>query len=297
VLTPRLRVVVSVCAAIAILAGGLFFAFRRPGEKGPGRVIASFRGGTLTAGELEDGVVRLAPALRREFDSAEGRRQVARSLIDKKLLFQEARRRQIDERPEIRRQVEELEERLVVRALLADEEKSGGPASDDELRHYYDAHRAEMIRPERVRVGRVLAAVAAGASAEAKARAQKRAQEFERRLRHGEQLAKVAAAGDGAERKDGGQIGWLAHGDRDAKTSAAAFALKKPGDVSAPVLTAEGWAVLVLIERASARTPQFGEVREEIAGREDAARKRRSFDALIEELRRDAAVQLASNGS
>ena len=292
----RTRILLA-CAAAALLAGALLFALRKHGGEGPLRVVASFRGGSLTAGELEEGLLRLAPALRREFDSAAGRREVARSLVDKKLLAEEARRRHIGERPEIRRQIEELEDRLIVQALLADEEKSGGPGSDAELQRYYEEHRREFDQPERVRIGRVLAAVGPAAGAETKARARKRAEEFQRRLRKGEPLAKVAGAGDGPERKEGGQLGWLARPDRDAVTSSAAFALQRPGEVSAPVLTPDGWAVLVLLERAAARTPAFAEVRGEIVGRADAARRRRAFDALVAGLRHDGEVHLAAEGA
>ncbi len=292
----RSRILLA-CAAAAVVAAALLFALRKRGGEGPARVVASFRGGRLTAGELEQGLGRLAPALRREFDSAAGRREVARSLIDKKLLAQEARRRHVDERPEIRRQIEELEDRLIVQALLADEEKSAGSGSDAELQRYYEEHRREFDRPERVRIARVLAAVAPAAGAEAKARARKRAEEFQHRLRKGEPLAKVAAAGDGPERKEGGQLGWLARADRDAATSTAAFALQRPGEVSPPVLTPDGWSVLVLLERAAARTPAFAEVRDEIVGRADAARRRRAFDSLVAGLRREGEVHLAVEGS
>jgi peptidyl-prolyl cis-trans isomerase C len=294
---PRVRVLLLACAGVAVLAGAVFLAVRKRGGEGPARVVGSFRGGTLTARELEEGVQRLAPALRREFDSAAGRREVARSLIDKKLLAAEARRRHIDGRPDIRRQIEELEDRLIVQALLADEEKSAGAAPDDDLRRYYDEHRREFDRPERVRVARVLAAVGPASSAEAKARARKRAEEFQHRLRKAEPLAKVAAAGDGPERKEGGQLGWLARSDRDAATSTAAFALQRPGEMSAPVLTPDGWSVLVLLERAAARTPAFTEVREEIVGRADAARRRRAFDSLLAGLRREGEVHVAFEGS
>jgi peptidyl-prolyl cis-trans isomerase C len=292
----RSRVVVA-CAAAAVLAGVLFLVLRKPAAQGRRRVVASFRGGKLTAGDVEEGLQHLPPALRREFDSTAGRRELAQSLIDKKLLAQEARRRHLDERPEIRQQIEELQERLVVQALLAEEEKGTGSVGEDEIQRYYEQHRGEFAQPERVRIARVLAAVAPAASTEAKARARKRAEEFQRRLRKGEALAVVAASGDGAERKASGELGWLSRGERDQATSTAAFALQRPGEASAPVLTPDGWAVLVLLERAAARTPALAEVRNDVVGRADAGRRRRSFDALVLQLRRDGEVDLPREGT
>ena len=55
---------------------------------------------------------RLPPALREQFETPAGRREFTRSMIDKRLLVLEARRRKLTEDPELRRQVQELEERL-----------------------------------------------------------------------------------------------------------------------------------------------------------------------------------------
>lgn len=290
-MTSRRRIALA-CAVLVLLAGGALLLRRKP-PAGRERIAAEFSGGTLTIGELEEGLQRLPPAMRREFDNLAGRRELAQSLVDKKLLALEARRRHLEARPDIRRQVDELEDRLVVQALLADEEKAQPPVGDADLARAYEAHKAELGQPERVRVDRVLAAVAAGAPPAARARARQRAEEFARRLRRGEPIAKVALAGDGPERKAGGELGWLARTDPlDAEAAKALFALRRPGEVTSPVAIHDGYAVFVLLERQSARTPALAEVRGEMQGREDASRRRRAFDELVSRLRKDAHPEL-----
>lgn len=210
-------------------------------------------------------------------------------MIDKRLLAAEARRRGLADEPETRRQVREMEERLAIQALLAIEEKSAGPPSEQELRSYYDAHKEELAQPERVRVSRVLVK----ASPEASARARARAEALARRIRAGEPVAKVAALGDGPESSRGGDMGFLVRGAvKDARLEREALALRKRGDASPVFACDEGLAILVLDERRDRRVPPFDEVRAEVANRLEPQRKRRVFDALLERLRAGGKVQV-----
>jgi len=239
---------------------------------------------------------RLPPALREQFETPAGRREFARSLIDKRLLVLEARRRKLAEEPELRRQVRELEERLLVQALLAQEEVAAGSPSEQELRAWFTAHREELLRPEQVRVGRVLVSVGSKASEVERSQARRKAEALGARLRRGEPLAQVAREGDGPERMQGGELGLLVRGGGlDAALEQAAFALERPGTVSPVVAVREGFAVLQLLERKPPRAPVFEEVRAEVEGRLVPARKRQLFDALLSRLRQQEGVELVES--
>ena len=254
-------------------------------------VVGRFAGGAITQGELAREAERLPPELRERFASDVGKRELVRSMIDKRLLAQEARRRGIVEDPQIHRQVVELEERLVIQALLAGEERAAGAASEAELRAYFEAHKEELAQPERVRVARVL--VASAASDAVAKRALARAQGFAVRLRKGEAVAKVAAEGDGPERERGGDLGLLERSQiRDPAVAAAAFALGAPGAVSPVIEGSEGLTVLQLLEKRERRVPPFEEVRSVVEGRLSPIRKRKVFDELLAKLRASAQVRV-----
>lgn len=259
---------------------------------GPEGVVARFKGGAITRDELRREAQRLPPALREQFESEAGQEEFARSLVDKRLLVEEARRRPLAQREDIARQVRELEERLLVQALLAEEEQALGPATEAELRGWYDGHKAELAQPERVHLGRVLARAPGGTAAE-RTRARARAEEAARRLRAGEPLSRVQASGDGPERARAGDWGLFARGDlKEARVEEAAFALRTPGQVSPVVETADGFVVLQLIERREARVPPFEEVRTEVEGRLAPVRQRKVFDGLRARLRDAADVHV-----
>jgi peptidyl-prolyl cis-trans isomerase C len=262
-------------------------------EGGEGPVVARFEGGAVTQEELDREVQRLPPALRERFESGAGRREFIRSLVDKRLLAQEAARRGFTREEEVRRQVEELEERLSIQALLRSEERAAGKVPEEEARAFYNSNKARFAEPERVRVGRVHVAVPSGSGRDVWERAQKRARAFRQRLVAGESLARVAAEGDGAERSRGGELGLLARGEAgSAELEAAAFALTKQGGISEVVREEGGMSVLVLLERRAPRVPPFEEVREAVLGQMAPAQQRRVFDRLLARLRAEAGVRM-----
>jgi peptidyl-prolyl cis-trans isomerase C len=262
-------------------------------ERSGDAVVGRYEGGTITAEDVQREANRLPPALRQQFETRNGRREVLAAMIDKRLLAKEAERRGYRDDPEIKRQVRELEERLMVQALLAAEERAAGTPTEAEARAWYDSHRQELAQPERVRVARVLAAVKSSASAPERAKARARAEQFSGRLRKGEPFGKVAASGDGEEKSRGGDLGLLVRGasaDRELET--AVFALRRVGEVSPVIACANGFAVFELRERRETRTPSFEEAKGEVANRLAPQRKRKVFDDLIARLRKGGEVKL-----
>lgn len=231
-------------------------------------------------------VQRLPPVLREQFETEAGQREFMRALEDKKQLVVEARRRGLATDPDIARQVRELEERLIVRKML-EQEETLNPITEQEARAWFDANKESMKQPERVRVARVLAAVPRNAPKTAFQAAQQRAETFRKRLVAGELPEKVAPMGDGAEKVRGGDLGFMAKGDKvDKAVLDTAFTLKNRGQVSTVFQCDDGMAVLVLLDRREPRIPSFEEVQQDVQARMLPQRKRKVFDDLIAKLRR-----------
>lgn len=277
------------------LAAGLCGCGKRSGSavnsSSGGELAASFRGGAITRAELEAEANRLTPALREEFATPAGHDALALSMVDAKLLVAEARRRSLDRDPDLRHQIDDLEQRLLIKALVASEQKAIGPAQDSELRAAYAANRDRYTLPERVRLGRVF--VRAGTSNSGKGAARSKADRLRARLMKGESLASVEKEADGPERARGGELGVFAQADfQDPSVGRAAFALVKGGQVSPVLTTADGFVVLQLIERLATRVQPFDEVRSQVAAQLAAGRQRAAFDALRKRLREAADVHL-----
>lgn len=287
------RVLLALCVLTAACSRSPSPSGEGEGASGSGKVVGRYSGGVVTEGELIAESSKLPSPLREQFESPNGQREFLRSMVDKRLLEQEARRRGLHEQPDIQKQVRELEERLIIQALLAAEEQQVGAPTEETLRAYYQGQRQELGQPERVRVARVFVAVPPNATAAQRAQAKQKAERLAQRLKKGEALAKVAAEGEGPERTRGGDLGFLARGQlREPAVDQAAFALESPGAVSPVVAESAGFSVLQLLERQAARIPSFEEVRPELEARVLPQHKRQVFESLLARLRQTGGVQI-----
>ncbi|MDP1829974.1 MAG: peptidylprolyl isomerase [Archangium sp.] len=251
--------------------------------------VATWDGGVVTAAEVRTAVRLLGPGLREQFDTPEGRIQFIDALVAKRLLAAEARHQKLDQLPEIRAQVAELEERLLIQSLLAEAERSEPPLPEADLRAYFDGHRELFLQAAAVRVARVL--VRKGAKPDlSKAKLER----LRQRLLKGEELARVAAEGEGGERSEGGVVGWM--DDPSTPIGRVALALEKQGQVSALIELDDAWACVVALEVRPARTPAFEEVREQVVSRLHPTGQRRVFDRLVKRLIGEAGVRINPAG-
>ena len=255
--------------------------------------VARFDGGVVTEAELRQALQKLPPAMRSNFESLAGQRDVAASLVDRRLLVLEAERRGLTNDPEIQRQVRELEEKLLIQALVDQEQRAAGKTPESELRAAYDAQRESFATPVRIKVGRVMVRVPQGATAAERARARQRAERWAARLKAGESLTRVASEGEGPERNQGGVIGPVTRADvADRGFAEAAFALKTPGAVSPVFIQADGFGVAKLLERQESRIPPFEEVRAAVEAKVAPGRQRQVFEQLINRLRKSSDVRI-----
>ncbi len=247
-----------------------------------GPPLAWWSTGSVSKQDVEQYAKQLPPALQSQLDTQTGYRSFVSSLVDKKLLVEEAKRRGLNTSAEVRRQVEELEQRLEIQALLARVENEQGPATEEELRDFYTTHREDFGEPARAHLSRLMAN---GVTAASKARLLALVARLKK-----EPFEVVAAAADGPERFAKGDVGWI--NAPDSAEAKAGLALKKAGEVSAVIQGEQGWSVVVLIERQEARIPQFEEIKARVAGRIAPHRQRQAFDSLIASLRAKAQVKM-----
>ncbi|MBS2032004.1 MAG: peptidyl-prolyl cis-trans isomerase [Deltaproteobacteria bacterium] len=255
-------------------------------------VVGRFSGGVVTQSEVVEEVRQMPPALRKEFSSAAGERELVSSMVDKRLLFEEAQRRGLQKDPDIEREVQELQERLMIRALLAQEEKRAGPISEQELRQYFQANPKEFITPEKVQIERLLIAVPATASKSDRAKAREKTERLLAQAKRGVALAKLAASVEGGAAKTEVMEPFAKTDSHDPKLVEAAFALKDAGALSSVLELNGGFAVLRLVARQPESPLPFEAVRSKIETKLDPAHRRHVFNELLEKLRKPAEVHV-----
>lgn len=135
---------------------------------------------------------------------------------------------------------------------------------DDVLRAYYTAHLDEYKVENRVHVEQILFKTVGMTDAEI-AEIRKKAEDVLKQAKQGanfEDLAKKYSEDDSSKTK-GGDIGWIVEGQTVAEFEKAAFSLPK-GSISDLVKTQYGFQIIKVLDRETAHTKSFEEVRASI---------------------------------
>ncbi len=167
------------------------------------------------------------------------------------------------------------------------------PPSEATLREYarteYDRFPERYTdQKEQVKVRHILLPVAADGSDDAAVQA--KAQALLAQLRGGADFAALAReySSDKGSASRGGELGWFARGRMVPAFEAAAFALQKPGELSAPVKTQFGWHIIELQEHRPAGVISFEQARPELE---------RGVRAQLEQRAREAQWRKAEEGA
>ncbi len=243
----------------------------------------------MTRSDFEALIAAMPEKARAELASPQAKRRFAENLSEIKALAQEARRRKIAERPDVKKQLQLTEENLLANSLFQDLLKESQP-SEEEVRGYYEEHKSEyetakarhiLIRFQGSRVP-----IREGQPDRTEEEALAQTEAIRKRLQAGEDFAEVAKAesddtGSGAE---GGSLGEFGRGRMVPVFDQAAFT-QPVGEISEPVKSQFGYHLILVDERG---TKPFEEMREEIEQRQKPVKAR----ATAEEIRKKAAVVL-----
>ena len=194
-------------------------------------------------------------------------------LTDVIVLSQAAEKQGLQNRPDVKRRIAFDRNRLLMEALLQD---AGKAALDDaELQKVYQEAVKQMPPEEEVRARHILV----GSEAEAKAilAALKGGADFAT-------LAKEKSKDPGAA--EGGDLGYFTKDQMVPEFSEVAFKLDK-GQISDPVKTQFGWHIIKVEDKRVRPTPSFDQVKGQVV----AYVEHRAQAALVEKLRKEAAVE------
>ncbi len=163
--------------------------------------------------------------------------------------------------------------------------------SESEVAQYFQDHRDEFSRPERIRVRRIYLGAEKDPASRKKARA--RIEALREEIVRGADFAALAKAhSEGPDAAEGGLIAdWIARGDLVPELEKAAFALQK-GELSAPVETEWGYHLLLLEDRREAGVEPLEEAWPEI---ERTLRKQQAdahFEKWMKDLRKRSRVRV-----
>jgi peptidyl-prolyl cis-trans isomerase C len=274
-------------------------ACSKPASPWKGPVVAEGGGVTLRSDELLARLDEQSPAVRHNFSSPEGRQQFLDTLLQFKLVAQEAERQGLAADPEV--QVA-LQRALVARYYqrFIDAQPGAATVPEADARRFYEDHIADYLRPARVNASVILIACEAGGPA--RAACAKEAAKLLGAVRTREATNPDAFAAAARERSDdpvtrplGGQVGAKTREELEAwgaPVAEAAFKLAAGQTYPAVLEGARGLLLLRVTEQQPEFKRAFAEVRGQIAQRLAGQRQEERYRELVRKLREDARIRI-----
>ncbi len=256
-------------------------------------VLVENRWAKVTRGDYESELLRLPPDIRGgfAFNSKRVTDLLVRMLVTKSLAVQ-ARAGDLYKDPDMQRKRALEIDRADAAILIAKTEDDAARAFDANIatfearaRELYLASSGSFRVPEQISASHILF----NTSTHSKEQALKLAQEAQAKLAAGADFSVLAKeiSEDPSARQNSGRLGWFDKSKMDKAFTEAAFALKKPGDVSQPVLSSFGYHLIRLDDRRPEHVKSYDEVKTEILAQERKKYIDGQRDSLIGAVRDD----------
>ncbi|MEO7493866.1 MAG: peptidyl-prolyl cis-trans isomerase [Massilia sp.] len=253
------------------------FAQKAPAAAAPAAAsssqnIATVNGKAIPASRL-DQIVKQVVAQGKQTDSPQLREAIKKDLIAREVLIQEADKQGFGLKPDVKSQIDNARQSIVINAMRADYLKKT-PIKDADIKAEYDRAKAQMPDKE-YHARHILVAT----EDEAKAIITK--------LKGGakfEELAKVSKDGSAA---NGGDLDWAAPTNYVPEFSKAMVALNKGQITETPVKTQFGYHVIKLEDTRAPKIPPLEEVKQQVV----EALQQKRLQAFQEDLMKKAVIK------
>jgi peptidyl-prolyl cis-trans isomerase C len=170
---------------------------------------------------------------------------------------------------------------IVINNFVEKELASGIKVTDEEIKKFYDENKDKFQKDAQIRASHILCGIDANASADDKKKAKEKATELLKKIKAGEDFAKLAKDNSTCPSSaQGGDLGLFGKGQMVPSFEQAAFALK-PGEVSDVVETQFGYHIIKLTEKKDAELVKLDEVKERIG---DYLKNQKVQKAVVERL-------------
>ena len=161
----------------------------------------------------------------------------------------------------------------------------------EEEQKFYDDHKAQLSRPEEVRLSEILVSTEQAGDDQQKLDAAKaKADDLLKRIKAGADFADVAKkSSEGPSAAQGGDLGFFERGKLAKQLEDLTFNMKK-GDVSDVVRTKQGFVILKVTEHQSAGIPPFNEIEPRIQEAVYMQKMQPALREYLKKLREDAYI-------
>lgn len=223
----------------------------------------------------------LPDQIQRMFQGQEGAERFVDELVKKEVLYQEAKKKGLENNPEFQKKVEDFKKLTLISTLLEKEIEEKSKVTDKEIQDYYDAHKKDFVANNQVRASHILV------------KTEEDAKKLLNQIKKGADFAKLAKANsiDTGSAGNGGDLGFFSRGQMVPEFERAAFGLKK-GEVSDPVKTQYGYHLIKVTGVKEGNVVEFDKIKQVLTQRLTAAKQKDLFDSYVNDLKKSYKVEI-----
>jgi peptidyl-prolyl cis-trans isomerase C len=262
-------------------------------SKGP--AVASVGSGQITVDQFKAKLAALPPMVQARYAPLERRKEFLDNMVRTEVLVAEARSRGLEKDPEVRATMDRVLAQRLTKLELDDFDKKNAP-SEEELKNYYETHKSEFVRPDRIRVSHVFfgSKAAGGARDRLKAEAEKSLADVKSK----EAGPKKSAFGALARSRSEDEATKSLEGDLGFHTreelaglwgqpfADAAFSLKSTNDIAGVVATDRGFHLVKLTGRQPGFETSLDSAKSRIQSRLLMEKRRAFSEKLLADLKK-----------
>jgi peptidyl-prolyl cis-trans isomerase SurA len=178
---------------------------------------------------------------------------------------------------------------LLTQSVISSEVGSHINVSDDEVAKYYEAHKADFLRPEQVALREIVVSTE-GKNPEDLPDLKKKAETALKRVKDGEDFAEIAKRfSDSTTKEQGGFLGVYKRGELSKELEDTVFKMKK-NDLTDILETKQGYLILQVLEHYDEGEQALPKVKNEIMDKLYSARMEPAMRNYLKTLREESYV-------
>jgi peptidyl-prolyl cis-trans isomerase C len=246
------------------------------------QVLAIVNGERITQADFEAELAGKPESFRKRAQDKEIKKQVLEKVIQQKILMQAAREEGILDDPAIMAKVQDYQQRLILDALKNKVLSEKIEVTEQEMQDYYQSHKFEFYRPERVWVRQIVF--------NDKSKAEEVHAQLEESPHRFKEMAKNYSE-DVATKTRGGDMGYIERGAFPQRLEEKIFSLDEKE--MSQVIEYEGrFYIFQIFKRQEAEHKEFEQVREQIRRRLEFNKKMPNWNQYYQDLRQKAQIEL-----
>ena len=268
------KILFLVLGSLVIGLGALIF-FK---TKDNGNTLVRIKGRKITLEEFQVRITEIPTYYQGFLATHNGKIELLNGMIAEAVLIQKAKEEGLHRKEEIRRMLKNVEDRILLEAIVQELQKDRIAVSDEEIKEYLEKNEEKFANPEQVRVSHILL------------KRKSEAKKILNELREGANFEKLARkySIDSITAPRGGDLGYISRGEMIPVFEEVAFALENRNDISRIIETPFGYHLVKLTGRKKMRKKAPDEIDSEIKTRI----QNEKLDRLMEKYRKESMVSV-----